>query len=78
MAGRRRSHSAPIDIDDRAAVHEWASTIEACRYQAWGPTVAETVSSRSQVVDGARARLGMPCMSNIGAADSAQQSPFHC
>ena len=33
----------PIDIDDWAAVHEWASTIEACRYQAWGPnTVAET------------------------------------
>jgi hypothetical protein len=28
----------PIDIDDWAAVHEWASTIEACRYQAWGPT----------------------------------------
>ncbi|HEX5906458.1 MAG TPA: hypothetical protein VFY56_05515 [Propionibacteriaceae bacterium] len=27
----------PIDIDDWAAVHEWASTIEACRYQAWGP-----------------------------------------
>jgi hypothetical protein len=24
----------PIDIDDWAAVHEWASTIEACRYQA--------------------------------------------
>jgi hypothetical protein len=22
----------PIDIDDWAAVHEWASTIEACRY----------------------------------------------
>ena len=33
----------PIDIDDWAAVHKWASTIEACRYQAWGPnTVAET------------------------------------
>jgi [ribosomal protein S5]-alanine N-acetyltransferase len=33
----------PIDIEDWTAVHEWASTIEVCRYQAWGPnTVAET------------------------------------
>ena len=30
----------PIDIDDWAAVHEWASTIEACRYQEWGPNTA--------------------------------------
>jgi hypothetical protein len=37
----------PIDIDDWAAVHEWASTIEACRYQAWGTnTVSENESLR--------------------------------
>jgi RimJ/RimL family protein N-acetyltransferase len=41
----------PIDIDDWAAVHEWASTIEACRYQGWGPnTVAETKAFVAQAV----------------------------
>ena len=32
-------------------MHEWASTIEACRYQAWGPnTVAETKAFIAQAV----------------------------
>jgi ribosomal-protein-alanine N-acetyltransferase len=33
----------PISFADWSAVHEWASTDEACRYQPWGPnTPAET------------------------------------
>jgi ribosomal-protein-alanine N-acetyltransferase len=33
----------PITVEDWPAVHEWASTEEACRYQPWGPnTPAET------------------------------------
>jgi len=41
----------PIDIEDWPAVHEWASTIEACRYEAWGPnTVAETKSFVARAV----------------------------
>ena len=41
----------PIDIEDWAAVHEWASTIEACRYQAWAPnTVADTKAFVAQAV----------------------------
>jgi RimJ/RimL family protein N-acetyltransferase len=33
----------PITVEDWSAVHEWASTDEACRYQPWGPnTPAET------------------------------------
>ncbi len=33
----------PITVQDWPAVHEWASTEEACRYQPWGPnTPAET------------------------------------
>jgi len=41
----------PIDLDDWPAVHEWASTLEACRYQAWGPnTPAETKAFVAQVV----------------------------
>jgi [ribosomal protein S5]-alanine N-acetyltransferase len=41
----------PIDIDDWAAVHVWASTLEACQYQAWGPnTVAETKAFVAQAV----------------------------
>jgi len=33
----------PITFADWSAVHEWASTEEACRYQLWGPnTPAET------------------------------------
>ena len=41
----------PIDIEDWRAVHEWASTMEACRYEAWGPnTVAETKAFVAQAV----------------------------
>ena len=41
----------PIDLDDWPAVHEWASTLEACRYQAWGPnTPAETKAFVAQAV----------------------------
>ncbi len=33
----------PITVQDWSAIHEWASTEEACRYQPWGPnTPAET------------------------------------
>lgn len=33
----------PITFEDWSAVHEWASTEQACRYQPWGPnTPAET------------------------------------
>jgi len=33
----------PIRVEDWRAVHEWASTEEACRFQPWGPnTPAET------------------------------------
>jgi RimJ/RimL family protein N-acetyltransferase len=41
----------PIDLDDWPAVHEWASTLEGCRYQAWGPnTPAETMAFVAQAV----------------------------
>lgn len=41
----------PIDRADWPAVHEWASTIEACRYQEWGPnTAAETKAFVAQAV----------------------------
>jgi ribosomal-protein-alanine N-acetyltransferase len=40
-----------IEIEDWAAVHEWASTLAACRYQAWGPnTVPETKAFVAQAV----------------------------
>jgi ribosomal-protein-alanine N-acetyltransferase len=31
----------PLTLDDIAAVHEWASLPESCRYQAWGPNTYE-------------------------------------
>jgi RimJ/RimL family protein N-acetyltransferase len=41
----------PIDVDDWRAVHQWASTLEACRYEVWGPnTVAETKAFVAQAV----------------------------
>ena len=41
----------PIDMDDWAAVHEWASTTEACRYQERGRnTATETKAFVAQAV----------------------------
>ncbi|HEY9469349.1 MAG TPA: GNAT family protein [Propionibacteriaceae bacterium] len=37
----------PIDIDDWPAAHELASTLEACRYQAWGPNTPGTAIARA-------------------------------
>jgi RimJ/RimL family protein N-acetyltransferase len=31
----------PVTFEDWAAIHLWASTEEACRYQPWGPNTAE-------------------------------------
>jgi ribosomal-protein-alanine N-acetyltransferase len=31
----------PLELTDWPAVHEWARTEEACRYQAWGPNTPE-------------------------------------
>jgi hypothetical protein len=54
----------PIDIEDWGAVHEWASAIEACRYEAWGPNaVAETKAFVAQAVSEWQMAGGTPMSS---------------